>query len=95
MIANLENLKSALAACAKAHNAELCDWSEQDGQIAVKSETVPTVNDVKMICEAFFGTASVVEVGYGYTNVYLDMAPYKESVDEVTLYMALPYGTII
>ena len=29
------------------------------------------------------------------TNVYLDMAPYKESVDEVTLYMALPYGTII
>ena len=95
MIANLENIKSALAACAKAHNAELLDLSEECRQIAVKSETVPTVNDVKMICEAFFGTASVVEVGYGFTNVYLDEVPFKESVDEVTLYMALPYGTII
>lgn len=95
MIASLENLRSALAACAKAHGAQLYDWSEEDRQIAIKSETVPTVNDVQMICEAFFGTASVVEVGWGCTNVFIDDEPFKKNVDEVKLYMALPYGTII
>ena len=32
MKANIENLKKALKACAEAHHAELCDWSEEELQ---------------------------------------------------------------
>ena len=92
MKANLENLKKALKACAEAHQAEFCDWSEDELQIAVKSETVPVVSDVKMICEAFYGSSSMVEVGWGYTNVFCDAAEMLSEVDETLLRMALPYG---
>lgn len=92
MKANLENLKKALRACADAHNAEFCDWSAEDLQIAVKSETVPTISDVRMICEAFFGSASMVEVGWGYTNVYCDTDRMLPEVNGELLRLALPYG---
>ncbi len=95
MKATPETLKKALAACAAAHNAEFCDWSKEDLQIAVKSESVPTVSDVRMICESFFGESSMVEVGWGYTNVYCDCAEMLDSVDEARLRLALPSGTVI
>jgi len=93
MKATLETLKKALAACARAHKSEFSDWSEEDGQVAIKSESVPVINDVRMICEAFFGSARMVEVGWGYTNVYLDECEMKTRVDETTLRLALPFGT--
>lgn len=93
MKATLEILKKALGACAKAHRAELCDWSEYDRQIAIKSESVPVVADVRMICEAFYGNSSMVEVGWGYTNVYEDEAPMLSEVDGQKLRLALPHGT--
>lgn len=92
MKANLENLKKALKACAEAHQAEFCDWSEDELQIAVKSETVPVVSDVRMICEAFYGSSCMVEVGWGYTNVFCDATEMLSEVDEKLLRMALPYG---
>ncbi len=93
MKATLETLKKALRACAKAHCAELCDWSEYDLQIAIKSESVPVVADVRMICEAFYGNSSMVEVGWGYTNVYEDAATMLPEVDVQKLRLALPRGT--
>ena len=89
----LDLLKKAIAACAEAHGAQFCDWSEEDRQIAVKSESVPTVSDVRMICTAFFGNSSMVEVGWGYTNVYCDEVEMLDAVDEQELRLALPFGT--
>lgn len=96
MKANMTNLRKALKACAKAHNAKYENW-ETDGQIGIKSETPATICDVRMICEAFFGPINgtmAVEPGYGYTTIWLrpDFAPV---VDENLLYLALPYGTTL
>lgn len=86
----LENLKKALMACAQAHNAEYCDWSEEECQVALKSDSVPAVNDVRMICEAFYGHSRMVETGWGYTTVYLDEEPFLEKADETLLPLSLP-----
>lgn len=95
MKANTEYLIKALKACAEAHNTEFCDWSTYDSQVALKSESVPTVSDVRSICEAFFGTASAVETGWGYTTVYLDETPFLPEADEAKLCLALPSGTML
>lgn len=95
MKANTETLIKALKACADAHRTEFCDWSTYDSQVAIKSESVPAVSDVRSICEAFFGTTSVVETGWGYTTVYLDETPFLPEVDEETLRLALPSGTTL
>lgn len=95
MEANIQNLKKALAACAQAHGAELEDWLQDDGQIAIAAETVPVVNDVHMICEAFYGSACMVDAKYGYTNVFAYDYPMMEAVNEPLLKLALPKGTEI
>lgn len=92
MKANIENLKKALQVCAKAHNAEFCDWSDE-GQLAIHSDTVSVVNDVKMIAESFFGGNADVETDWGYVNVWLS-DEYLDDVDEVKLSLAMPYGEI-
>ncbi len=91
MKANLTNLRKALKASADAHKVEF-HWWRNDGQITLKSESVPVLADVRMICEAFFGHADMVETDYGYTIVWLGDG-FRESVDEVTLALALPAGT--
>jgi len=88
-------LKRALKACACAHNVEYSDWSDEDGQFGIRSESVPVVSDVRMICEAFYGSASMVETGWGYTNVFLDACPFRDELDEAALKMALPNGTTL
>lgn len=88
MKANLENLKQAMQRCAEAHGAQFCDWSEED-QLAIDKDNVPTVADVRMICEAFYGTFSPLDTDWGYTTVYLGM-PFLPEVNVQLLNMALP-----
>lgn len=97
MKATVENLIKAVKACAKAHNAEFCDWSDGDDQLGVKSESVPVVADIRMIAQAFGGGHGAVEVGWGYTTVYIDalVIDPEVDVDEKTLAMALPKGTVL
>jgi hypothetical protein len=88
MKANLENLKDAMQRCAQAHSATFCDWSEDD-QLAIDKANVPTMSDVRMICEAFFGTFSPMDEDCGYTVVWLDV-PFLQEVNVQLLNMALP-----
>lgn len=93
MKANITNLCKALKASAKAHNVEYKYW-RNDGQIVVRSENVPVVADVRMICEAFFGNSDMVEVDWGVTCVWLG-ENFLPEVDEITLQFALPHGTVL
>jgi hypothetical protein len=88
MKANIENLKEAMQRCAKAHGAQFCDWSDED-QLAIDKANVPVMADVRMICEAFFGTFSPLDEDWGYTVVWLGM-PFLKEVNEQLLNMALP-----
>ena len=88
MKANLENLISAMKKCAEAHKAPLFVWLEDD-QLAIESDTVPVVADVRMIASAFFGSADV-ETDWGFT--VLNIHEFKENVCMEQLRMALPYG---
>lgn len=88
MEANIENLKQAMQRCAKAHGAQFCDWSDED-QLAIDKANVPVMADVRMICEAFFGTFSPLDEDWGYTVVWLGM-PFLKEVNEQLLNMALP-----
>lgn len=88
MEANIENLKQAMQRCAKAHGAQFCDWSDED-QLAIDKANVPVMADVRMICEAFFGTFSPLDEDGGYTVVWLGM-PFLKEVNEQLLNMALP-----
>lgn len=88
MEANLENLKEAMRRCAKAHNARFYDWSEDD-QLAIDKANVPVLADVRMICEAFFGSFSPLDEDCGYTVVWLQV-PYLKEVNVQMLNMALP-----
>lgn len=88
MKANLENLKDAMQRCAQAHRATFCDWSEDD-QLAIDKANVPTMSDVRMICEAFFGTFSPMDEDCGYTVVWLGV-PFLQEVNVQLLNMALP-----
>ena len=91
MKANIENLIKAVKLCAEAHKAEFCDWSE-DGQLGIKSDSVATLADVKMICDAFFGKGNHdVETDWGYTTIWLG-EDFLDEVNEFTLSMALPSG---
>lgn len=94
MKANLTNLRKALKVCAKAHNAKFGNWST-DGQLGVGSVTPGTICDVQMICEAFYGTNEMVEVGWGYTNVWIYEVDFLPEVNENLMYMALPHGTVL
>lgn len=88
MEANLENLKQAMRKCAEAHGAKFCDWSD-DSQLGIDKVNVPIMSDVRMICEAFFGTFSPMDEDCGYTVVWLDM-PFLPEVNTQLLNMALP-----
>lgn len=88
MKANLENLKEAMQKCATAHGAKFCDWSDED-QLAIDKANVPVMADVRMICEAFFGTFSPLDEDWGCTVVWLG-TPFLHEVNEQLLAMALP-----
>ena len=96
MKANLTNLRKALKACAKAHNAKFDNWSSE-GQLGVWSTTPGTICDVRMILSAFFGTDEAAEVSedIGCITIWLDdsMVRSQREVDETTLALHLPYGT--
>ena len=90
----IEKLKEAVRQCANAHSVEFCDWKE-DTQVAVKSESVPVLADMQMICDAFFGSHRCIEVGWGYTTIMYDETPPLQEINEELLMMALPAGTVI
>jgi len=90
MKANLENLKDAMQRCATAHGANFCDWSDDD-QLAIDKANVPVMADVRMICEAFFGTFSPLDEDWGYTVVWLHV-PFLHEVNVSLLNSALPTG---
>lgn len=92
MKANITNLRKALKASADAHKVEF-HWWKNDGNMTLKSESVPVLGDVRMICEAFFGRTDMVEADYGYTMVWLGVCAFRDAVDESLLALALPYGT--
>lgn len=85
----------AMKACAEAHRCGFEDLRADDYQVALYSETVPTVADVQTICRAVFGNSSMVDPGWGFTTVYLDEAPFLEKPDMELLHTALPYGTVL
>lgn len=95
IIANEKNLLKALKATAKAHNAEFENWLDE-GQVGIKSETIPAVADIKTIVSAFTTNGNNnVEVGWGYTTIFVDCLEYKEELsanDIMQLEMSLPYG---
>jgi hypothetical protein len=92
---SISKLKKALKACAEAHRADFCDWEKIEGALAVSSDNVPTVCDVRSICEAFFGDTRMVSSGYGFTTVNLKAKPFLPEVNKALLSLALPYGTKI
>lgn len=95
MKANIENLKKALKACAKAHNCDFDDYSDE-GQLLVGSETPATICDVHLILDAFYGNHKAAENnGWGSVTVWLSprMNSSRKDVDMTTLALALPHGT--
>lgn len=93
MKANISNLRKALKTSAEAHKVEY-HWWRNDGQITLKGESAPILADVRMICDAFFGHHDMVETDWGYIIVWLGDG-FREKVDEITLSLALPYGTTL
>lgn len=93
--ANEKNLIKALRATAQAHQAKFHNWLKDDGQIGIETEVIPLVADVKAIVKAFTTNPDqVVEVGYGYTTIFVDSCDYKQEMselDEMNLFMALPF----
>jgi hypothetical protein len=93
MKANLTNLRKALKVCAKAHNCDFNDWSDE-GQLGVWSTTPATICDVRMICEAFFGSSEPAEVSDSVNCITVWLCyEFLPEVDEDKMYLALPYGT--
>ena len=95
------NVITALKACAKAHNAEFEDWSDE-GQVGIKKECIPVFADVQSILRAFYKPEfTLPDMGWGYITAYIYDDYYHEDgtiekaflpeVDEMTLKMALPY----
>ena len=93
MKANINNLKQVLQLCAKAHNCEFNDWSEE-GQFSLSSDTPATLCDVINIVDGFHGCHDT-DVCYGHVVIYLysDMDTDKPVVDMELIKLALPYGT--
>jgi hypothetical protein len=97
MIANIANLKKVLQKCAKAHNCDFEDCSDE-GQLLVCSETPATICDVQMILDGFYGNHRAAEnSGWGSVTVWLDESMDSGRTigptDMRTIRMALPYGT--
>ena len=101
----IENLLTALRACAKAHNAEFEDWTDE-GQVGIAKECVPVFADVQLILSAFYKPDyTTPDMGYGYITAYIYGEEFVEEngsttttflpeVDEQTLALALPYGEV-
>ena len=87
------NLLIALRATAKAHKVKFEDWADE-GQVGIKSESIPVVSDVMSILRAFLKPDyTLPDVGWGFTTIYLyGQDAYLDEVDEMTLTMALPYN---
>lgn len=92
----IELLIKALRASADAKHKKFYDLSKDDyPQVGIESEDVQVVADTQAICDAFFGTHSMVEVGWGYTTVYLEEMAMLPTVDSHALQLALPTGAIL
>ena len=99
------NLIKALKACAKAHNANFADWTDE-GQIGIEKECIPVFSDVQSILRAFYKPQyTLPEMGWGYVTAYIYgeewcnddgsvETTFLPVVDEMTLGMALPFGEI-
>lgn len=88
---------NALKECARSHKVEINVYDDDptDVQVALMSNSIPVVSDVKMIAEAFYGQSyPVVHVdnSCGFVDLCLDCRPMLEKVDEALLKMALPSG---
>jgi len=97
MKANIATLKRVLKKCAKAHNCDFEDYSDE-GQLLVCSETPATICDVHLILDGFYGNHKAAEHnGWGSVAVWLDESMDSgrtlTKFDMKTVRMALPYGT--
>lgn len=88
-----ENLVIALRACAKAHNANFCDYRDE-GQVGIDKDNVPTQSDMRSILNAFVKEEFAdIDTSFGYTIAYLyDETAYRKEVNEFMLKLALPYN---
>ena len=98
----VENVLIALKECAKAHNANFEDWTDE-GQVGIDKECVPVLADVESILKSFYKEEyAEAESGWGYVTAFIYDTYYAESgeienpfldkVDENLLMSALPYG---
>lgn len=93
MKATRKLLVKALDASAKAHKVEGEHFADE-GQYGVYGTTVPIISDVRMICEAFFGKTSMIEVIDDFCiTIYMYEEKLQKQVNEDLLQIALPYGT--
>ena len=95
MKATRKLLVKALDACSKAHKVEGEHFADE-GKYSVYGATVPIISDVRMICEAFFGKTTMVEVIDDFCiTIYMYEEKLLKQVNEDLLVLALPYGTKI
>lgn len=87
MKADLENLKATMRRCAEAHRVKFLDRSDKD-LLVINADSAYVLSDVRMICEAFYGTFSPLDAENGHTLVWLGM-PFLSEVNVGLLNMAL------
>ena len=70
--------------------------TKDESQAGFLADSVPLHADVRSICEAFFGSTSMIDHSSSWNTitVYLDSVRLKPEVDLGKLNLALPYGTV-
>lgn len=94
MKANLENLKGALEALARAYRAKFEDLSEDEYQLVISGGGGGLNEDIRDVCDAFYGRHDMVEREGAYVTVYLDEADFLADVDEEALMQVFPVGAV-
>lgn len=96
---DLKSVVKALELCAEAHGVQF--WQEGvaeglDPQAGFLADSVPLYADVRSICEAFYGSTSMIDYSSSWNTitVYLDSMRLMPEVDLEKLGSALPYGTV-
>ena len=96
---DLKSVVKALELCAEAHGVKFWQEGVAEGfepQAGFLADSVPLYADVCSICEAFYGSTSMIDhsSSWGTITVYLDSMRVMHEIDLEKLGFALPYGTV-
>lgn len=96
---DLKSVVKALELCAEAHGVKFWQEGVAEGfepQAGFLADSVPLYADVRSICEAFYGSTSMIDhsSSWGTITVYLDSMRVMHEIDLGKLGSALPYGTV-